>query len=135
MLQDSNFLQLSFKYANRRCRVIHNLLRNYQDVLTKLTSDFVVSKPLGLRLGIYREFPSENFLVRSMKYFILSIKVYLSPTNLRLVGLPYTVSSISYIAAIDLKIRPDALQYLYPTSQLNFSLLRSQGDVATNSLR
>jgi hypothetical protein len=135
MLQDSNFLQLSFKYANRRCRVIHNLLRNYQDVLTKLTSDFVVSKPLGLRLGIYREFPSENFLVRSMKYFILSIKVYLSSTNLRLVGLPYTVSSISYIAAIDLKIRPDALQYLYPTSQLNFSLLRSQGDIATNSLR
>lgn len=43
--------------------MIHNLLRNYQDVRTKLTSEFTVSKPLGLRLGIYREFPSENFLV------------------------------------------------------------------------
>ena len=36
MLQDSNFLQLTCKYVNLKCRMIHNLLRNYQDVRTKL---------------------------------------------------------------------------------------------------
>jgi len=62
-LQNSNFIQLSCKYVNLQCRMIHNLLRNYQNVRKKLTSDFAVCKPLDLRLGIYRKFPSENFLV------------------------------------------------------------------------
>jgi hypothetical protein len=46
--------------VNLKCRMIHILLRNYQELRTKLTSDFAVSKPLGLRLGTYRELPSKT---------------------------------------------------------------------------
>jgi len=112
MLQD--FLQLSCKCVNLKFPMIHNLLRNYQDVPTKLTSDFAVSKPLGLHLGIYREFPSKNLLVGSMNHYRLSIRVNLSSTNLRLLRLPYTVNHNLYTAFIDLKIEADALTIFIP---------------------
>jgi hypothetical protein len=71
-------------------------------------------------LGIYREFPSENFLVGSMNHYRLSIRVNLSSTNLKLLGLPYTVSQNSYIASIDIKIQADALAIFIPDFSIEF---------------
>ena len=126
MPQDSNFLQLSSEYVNFKCCMIHNLLRNYQDLRKKLTSDSAVSKPLSSRLGIYREFPSENFLVGSMNHYSLSIRVNLSSTNLRILRLPYKLNHNSYIASIDQKIQADALAIFIPEFSIEFFSVKSQ---------
>ena len=55
--KDSNFLHQSCESVNLKYRMINNALRSYQAVHAKLTADFAVSKPLGLSLEIYREFP------------------------------------------------------------------------------